>query len=399
MRSRLSVINSNVAPLSAALITAAVILIPAERSGWDVSGTASQFVFFLTTVLIYSVFCIGLNVQWGYTGIFNFGVAAFFLVGSYTAAVFAKGDPPAPDPVTGQDYVQYIGGFGDDLNLFPALGTDEWLPFIVAVLMAALVAGILAFLIAIPALRLRGDYLAITTIGIAELLRAIVVEEPSLFNSSKGLPSIPSPLSGLFTPSEYDYVYVGLLIVLVGLLFLLVERGIRSPWGRVLRAVREDEQVTSASGKNPFEFKTQAFVFGAMIMGIGGAVYGFDRHSLSPETFAPISTTFLFWTMVMVGGSGNTKGSILGAYVVYGFYFVMIQVQGYDLPGWINTTRVSALRDTAIGLLIVLVLLWRPHGLLPEEARVSMWVERRLRRGGRGASTPPPGPAAETPET
>jgi branched-chain amino acid transport system permease protein len=375
----------SIAPLTALIITFFVVFIPAERSGWDFSATVDQLVFFLTTVAIYAVFCIGLNVQWGYTGVFNFGVAAFFLVGAYTAAVIVKGDPPAPDPVTGQHYVEYIGGYGDDLDLIPALGTSDWLPFVVATTAAAAAAGTLAFLLALPTLRLRGDYLAIVTIGIAELLRSVTIQEQSLVNATRGLPGIPGPLEGLFSSGDYKYAYLGFMIIFVALLFFLVERGIRSPWGRVLRAVREDELAAAASGKNPFEFKTQSFVLGAMIMGAGGAVYGYERHNISPETFTPFFATFLFWAMLILGGSGNNKGAILGAYVLYGFYFITSQLQGYSLPDWISTTRISAFRDFTVGALIVIVLLFRPQGLLPEEARVSIWVERYVGRRGKRA--------------
>ena len=183
-----------ITPLAFLFITALVILMPAERSGWDLAGVVSFLTFFATTVAIFSIFTLGLNVQWGYTGVFNFGIAGFFLVGSFTAAIFTKGAPPPPDPVTGRPYVEYIGGFGDKLDLLPFLHSGEWLPFVVGTVAAALMCGVLAFLLSIPTLRLREDYLAIATIGIAELLRNIALEEDGLVNGPRGLLGIPSPL-------------------------------------------------------------------------------------------------------------------------------------------------------------------------------------------------------------
>jgi branched-chain amino acid transport system permease protein len=155
----------------------------------------------------------------------------------------------------------------------------------------------------------------------------------------------------------------------------------------VLRALREDELTTAASGKNVFAFKSQGFVVGAMIMGIGGAIYAYANGAVSPDTFTHFFGTFIFWAMLIVGGSGNNKGAILGAYVVWGFWTITLQVQGYPLPTAI-ASRIFFIRDFLLGTLIVAVLLLRPQGLLPEERRVSIWVERHAKRLG-GARPPP----------
>ncbi len=352
-------------------VTAAVVIMPAERSGWDWEGVASFLTAFLTTVAIYGLFCLGLNVQWGYTGVFNFGVAAFFMVGAYTAAIFTKG------PATG-GFDTYIGGFGDKLSL-PFLAGHQWFPFLVGAVVAAILCGALAFFLSIPALRLREDYLAITTIGIAELMRNAVIAERGLVNSERGLKGIPRPFYDFFDPNQYQYVYLGLALVVLLLVFLAVERVARSPWGRVLRALREDEMVTAASGKDVFAFKRQGFVVGAMIMGLGGAIYAYERGAISPGTFTHFAGTFVFWVMLVVGGSGNNKGAILGAYVIWGLWIITLQLLGYPLPEFIQV-RIFYLRDLVLGALLVTVLLMRPQGLLPEERRVSMWVERRLKR-------------------
>jgi branched-chain amino acid transport system permease protein len=358
-----------ITPLTVLAITAAVVLIPAERSGWNVGDVIDFLTFFATFVAIYAVFTLGLNVQWGYTGVFNFGVMAFFLVGANAAAIITK--PPASS-----EYVQYVGGFGDKLAFLPILGSDQWLPFLFGIAGAAFFAGVLAFLLSIPTLRLREDYLAIATIGIAELLRRITIEEQGLVNGTRGLTGIPRPLGELVSTSDYRFVMLGIAVVTLVLVYVAVERGIRSPWGRVLRALREDELATAASGKNVFAFKAQGFVVGAMIMGIGGAIYAYANGAVSPTTFNHFFGTFIFWAMLIVGGSGNNKGAVLGAYVIWGFWTITLQIAGYDLPLAI-TSRIFFIRDFILGALIVVVLLLRPQGLLPEERRVSIWVERQ----------------------
>jgi branched-chain amino acid transport system permease protein len=362
-----------ITPLAFVIITFGVVFIPAERSGWDFDGVVSNLTAFVTIVAIFSVMCVALNVQWGYAGVFNFGIAGFFMLGAYTAAIFTL--PPAEGR-----FETYVGGFGEDLNVLPMLDSDQWLPFIVAMAAAALACGILAFLLSIPTLNLREDYLAIATIGVAELLRNISVEERTLVNGSRALNGIPRPFSDYFDAGDYKFVFLGLVLAVLVLVFVAVERGIRSPWGRVLRALREDELATAASGKNVFAFKVQGFVFGAMLMGIGGAVYAFQSRTIAPDTFSHYFATFIFWAMLIVGGSGNSKGAILGAYMIWGFYFVSIQLQGYDFPDFVTQTRISAMRDVLIGTLIVVVLLLRPQGLIPEERSVSIWMDRLVRR-------------------
>ena len=368
-------LNRLITPLVLLVVAGLVIGLPAERSR-DFDGTINFLAIFATTVAIYGIFTLALNVQWGYTGVFNFGVAAFFMVGAYTAAIFVK--PPA-DP---EGSVRYIGGFGEALSP-PFLGGDQWVPFLVAILAAAIASGILAILLAVPTLRLREDYLAITTIGVAELLRRVVIQEDGLVNGSRSLIGIPKPFSGYFDADTNRFVYLAVAVVILAIVFLLVERVIRSPWGRVLRALKEDEIATAASGKNVFAFKMQGFVLGAMLMGVGGAVFAFSRGSIGPTTFDHFFATFLFWAMLMVGGSGNNWGAVTGAFVVWGLWTITLQLNGYDLPN-ILQNRIFFIRDFLVGALIVTVLLLRPRGLIPEERRVSLWLDRRMRKSARG---------------
>ncbi|MFQ5521564.1 MAG: branched-chain amino acid ABC transporter permease, partial [Candidatus Methylomirabilia bacterium] len=155
--------------------------------------------------------------------------------------------------------------------------------------------------------------------------------------------------------------------------YLAIERGIRSPWGRVLRAIREDEDATAMLGKNIFGFKMQALVLGAVIMGMGGALYAHYARAISPEVFDPLFATFIVWIMVMLGGSGNNKGVLLGAFVVWGIWTGTTFLT--DLLPAVLQSRAPYIRFLFIGGLLVLILFFRPQGLLGEEKLVSRLME------------------------
>ncbi len=322
---------------------------------------------FLILVMIYGVFSVGLNVHWGYTGIFNFGVAGFFAVGAYTFAIMTK------QPASG-GYVTYIGGLQ--------------MPFIVGLVAAGVACAILAFLIGIPTLRLREDYLAIASIGVAETLRRVFVNEMWLTNGTRGITGIPQPLHSLVSPENYKYVYLGICAAILVVVFLAVERGIRSPWGRVLRAIREDEVTAQASGKNIFAFKMQAFMLGGFIMGIGGAMYASYVRAITPDTFVPMFGTFLIWVMLIVGGSGNNKGAVLGALAVW-----LIWDRTGAIVSDANDPRLFYVRNLLIGVLVVGVLLLRPKGLWGEERRVSVFAGKEPERARPALEEPEPAPA------
>lgn len=364
-------------------VTLAILFIPFERSDGNVTGTLNFFVGFMTFVGIYGIITLGLNIQWGYTGVFNFGILAFFLIGAYTAAIITK------EPATGE-FQDYIGGYRNDLDFIPYLDSGEWFPFIVGTVAAGTVAGLLALFLSIPTLRLREDYLAIATIGVAEFVRRITIEERDLVNGTRGLTGVPQPFGGWFDSSDWKYVNMVIALTVLILLYFALERAVRSPWGRVLLGLREDEEATEASGKNVFAFKTQSFVVGAVIMGFGGAIWAYTSKAITPDSFTHYTATFLFWAMLILGGSGNNKGAIVGAYVLWGFWVITLLMTSYDLGSAIQT-RLPYLRELGIGLLIVITLLLRPAGLLPQERRVSIWVERYVKKLKRNE----PPPAAE----
>jgi branched-chain amino acid transport system permease protein len=287
--------------------------------------------------------------------LFNIGIAGFFCIGAYASAMITT---PAPTGIYAH-YVRQLFGFD--------------LPFIFGVFGAALACGVIAFLIGFPTLRLGEDYLAIATLGIAETLRLIFNNEHWLANGPRGLMGLPQPLQNLVDPKYYNYIYLAVVVVVMVLVYVLIERAIRSPWGRVLRAIREDEVSAAMSGKDIFNFKMQSLIFGAMVMGIGGALYAHYTKAISPDVFTPLYGTFIIWVMLMAGGSGNNKGAILGAFVVWGIWIgtkFMTDLLPYTLKA-----RAPYIRFLLIGILLEIILIYRPQGLLGEEKRVSKMIE------------------------
>ncbi len=309
----------------------------------EVAGLFSYAVFFLTLVGVYAVLALGLNVQWGFTGLFNIGVAAFFAVGAYASAILTS--PANPD---------YLGGFE--------------LPMIVGLGAAMLLSGVLALLVGLITLNLREDYLAIATIGIAEIVRLVLKNEAWLTNGVRGISGIPRPLQDLASETQ-EIVYLVLVLVMVIIVYLALERARQAPWGRVLRAIREREISALAAGKDIVRFRLQSFVLGSMIMGLAGSLYAHFVSFISPEAFDPMYATFLVWVMLIAGGSGNNRGAILGAFAIW-VVWSGTELLSNTLPPDI-VTRASAIRLLLIGVLLEAILLLRPQGLLPERRFVT----------------------------
>ncbi len=342
---------------------------------------------FLILVGVYSVFTLGLNLHWGYTGLFNIGVAGFFALGAYTASLLTI-RPPLPGQ--GEEYL-FSGNLANRLDAVPIIGPlDLWFP--IALLGAALVSGLVAVIVGAITIRLRGDYLAIATLGIAESVRLVFLNESWLSNGSRGIYTIPRVLGDLVAPQEYDRVFLVIVLAVFAILFGIVRVLVHSPWGRVLRAIREDEVTAQACGKHVFRFKLQAFILGAVIMSIGGALYAFNIRAISPIAFTPLLGTFIIWAMLVVGGSGRLYGPIAGAFVVWGIWsgsqFVpnllalLPDALGDPVLAALETVGLPNIRHFAIGVLVVLVLLYAPEGLTPALARVR---ERRRDPGPPGS--------------
>ena len=311
----------------------------------DLLGWLSYGSFFLVFAGSFAIIVLGLNLQWGFTGLFNVGVAGFVALGAYTSAL-----------LTTPEAAGRLGGLGWPV----ALG---WLA-------AMGVSGVAGLLVGAVALRLRHDYLAITTFGVAVTIQLVANNATALTGGPFGVQFIPKPMqSWLGTGLPWTLAYLALTLMLLAVVYLALERLVRSPWGRVLRAIREDEAAAASLGKRPFVFRLQSFVIGSMLMGLGGAVYAHFVGYIAPEDFLPI-LTFQLWAMLIVGGSGNNRGAVLGAFVVWTFW----AAAGGLLRGWVpqaEQARAAALQVVLIGALIAIMLVLRPRGLIGEEVTVS----------------------------
>lgn len=312
-------------------------------------GLLSYLIFFLIQALIYSIVSLGLNLQWGYTGLFNIGVAGFFLVGAYSYAI-----------VSGPAYGAHLGGFD--------------MPFLVGLLAAMGVAALVGLIVGIPTLRLRSDYLAIATIGIAEILRLVSLNARSLTGGSRGASGIDRPLSHIINDNlGANIVYFGLVAAIVVVVYLALEAMVKSPWGRVLKAIREDESAASSLGKNAFSFRLQSFVIGCGIMGLAGALNASFIGFISPTDFLPI-LTFQVWAMLILGGSGNNFGAILGSILVWALWTSTGSVAQAILPAGMQV-KGGALQVIIIGLVLMTFLVVRPRGLVGERRVVPRSAE------------------------
>lgn len=289
----------------------------------------------LTVAGIYGILSLGLNLQWGFTGQFNIGIAGFFAIGAYSTAI-----------VTAAPSNSFIGGFE--------------MPVILGILLAVVLSGLVAAVIGWITMRLRTDYLAIATIGIAEIIRLVLKNMDWLTNGVRGVPAIPKPMF-FDTPVMFLVLVLGIL----ALVYVLMEWARKSPWGRVLRAIRENENGVMAAGKDVAHFRLQAFVVGSTVMGLGGALYAHYFGFISPEAFEPLFATFLVWVMLIAGGSGNNKGAILGAVIIWFVWSASELLTGY-LPAEIQA-QAGAARVLLVAILLQVILLTRPQGLLPED--------------------------------
>lgn len=309
------------------------------------SGMLSYLIFFACIVLIFGIVTLGLNLQWGFTGIFNAGVVGFYAIGGYTQAVLTAAPTPG-----------HLGNLG-------------W-PWVVGIVAAMAVTALAAGLIGWITIGLRDDYLAITSFGIAVTIQLITLNWSELTGGPNGLTRISRPLAEVFdTPAAFNLWFLALLAVITALVYGALERMLRSPWGRVLRAIREDELAAVSLGKSARAFRIQAFVIGSTLMGLAGALYVSFIGFVSPFDFLPIFT-FQIWAMLIVGGSGNNRGALLGALVVWAIWTASgVAVTQLVPPS--HAAQGAAVQVILIGLALMLVLLYRPRGLLGEQPMVS----------------------------
>ena len=274
--------------------------------------------------LIYCPVYLGLNLQFGLTGLVNFGVVAFFAVGAYTSGLLSLQGVPLP------------------------------LSFAAAAVLAAL----LALPIGLLSLRLRDDYLAIVTLGFSEAVRITIQQESWLTQGVQGLPGLPKLFASWGPVSD-----AAIFAVLLGAVAVVAWGTVRltgSPFGRLLKAIGDDEAALSALGKDPARFKVQVFMLGAALAGLAGAFYAHFITFITPEQFIPL-ITFYVWMGLIMGGAGSVRGAIFGSLLL------MVFLEGSRfakdwVPG-VSEVGMASLRLAAVGLALILITLYRPHGL------------------------------------
>ncbi len=300
--------------------------------------------------IVYALAAIGLNLHFGYTGLLNFGHVAFLLVGAYGTAIGV---------------------------------TVLSLPFFVAILVGVAAAVVLAVLLGIPTLRLRAEYLAILTISAAEILRIVVRSQTfqSVTGGPQGIGGFAGPFydlnpipAGTYGIGGIEFSSRRLWVMLVGWVLVLLALAVvallaRSPWGRVLRSIREDEDASRSLGKNVFAYKLQSLVLGGVIAAFGGIVLAVSGDFVDPVFWRPIVTFFAF-TIVILGGPGRVLGPVLGAvlfwFVFQGFDTLLRQAITPDSFGgrFVSQTDLGNLRLAAVGLALMLLVIFRPQGIL-----------------------------------
>jgi neutral amino acid transport system permease protein len=315
-----------------------------------------------STTIAYALAAIGLNVHFGYTGLLNFGQSAFVGVGAYGIAMT-------------------VATFG--------------LPLWVGVFVGIGASMVLALLLGIPTLRLRADYLAIVTIAAAEIIRLFyrATDLRKWTGASDGLQSFSqdfydiNPFKGsggidiggviTFTDRETWILVVGWVLVALSCLFVWLL--MKSPWGRVLKAIREDEDAVRSLGKNVFSYKMQSLVIGGVIGCLGGFVFALDRAAVQPDTYGT-EFTFFAYTIVILGGAARVFGPVVGS-AIFWLLIVFIDsvvseaINHKAVPSWLITTQqAGSVRYIVVGIGLMLLLIYRPQGIFGDKREVMLDV-------------------------
>ena len=285
------------------------------------------FLDFVVFVGIFAIVALSLNLEFGFAGLANFGKVAFFLTGAYTYALLSQ-----------------IG-----------------VPFYLCLIAGALISAIFGLLISLPALRLRADYLAIAILAFGEILRLIVKCEDWIARGIWGIPVSPAISLAGASPYIDRLVNIGLVFICLLICFFVVQLLVNSPYGRALRAIREDEVAAEALGKDRAKYKAQVLMLGSAMTGVAGGLYVQYLEFINPYMFMPI-ITFTVWIMVLLGGPANNWGVLLGAGLVELFDRGANMAKDY----LILPIDPSNLQYILFGALIIFVLLYRPQGLLKE---------------------------------
>ncbi|NIZ62721.1 branched-chain amino acid ABC transporter permease [Sedimentitalea sp. CY04] len=411
------------------------------------SGSWNSSLGILNMGLVSAIMALGVNLQWGFAGLFNVGIMGFTALGGLAVVLVTSAPTPGAWSQGGVGIIMalilgaltvvaavfvtknmaagkprmlvlagiLIGGFFAYRAIFdPAVSGVEainpallgslgglGLPVLLAWPAGGLLAAGAAWLIGKTALGLRSDYLAIATLGIAEIIIAVLKNEDWLSRGVKNVVGLPRPMrkeidlqedpgfldtvaslgldpvtaSTLYVKISYSLLFTAVLLVLLW----MAQMALKSPWGRMMRAIRDNEAASEAMGKDVTRRHLQIFVLGSAICGIAGAMMTTLDGQLTPGTYNPLRFTFLIWVMVVVGGSGNNFGAVLGGIFIW-FFWIKVEPMGAGLINIITSgmaddsaLKLHLLESTAhmrlftMGLILLLVLRFSPRGLIPEK--------------------------------
>ena len=403
-------------------------LITGLALGFEVRGLINVIARLTFLIGVFSMLALALNLHWGYTGLFNIGIAGFMAVGMYTMAMVSK--PASTGGAAG------VSGLG--------------LPIWVGVVAGVAVAALLGLVVALPALRLRADYLAIVTIAMSEIVRFIYMsgqfQEFTVFGAELGTGggsglilnygdpltelldflALAGPYGGLVDlvgtiipsnpkPVVDQFAYSALLMIAVAGFYWLLKRTGESPFGRVLKAIREDEDATGSLGKNTDLFKIKSFMLGCALMGLGGILWYMGQGALTPLSFKP-KLTFFIWIALIIGGAGSNTGSVIGGAVFAAvlfegpLYFRNLVVRVFPVGNAPNTfgeafaalstldvvpliaftlDNMATLRLVIMGVVLVWIIQNRPEGLMGHRTEVASSIDLRRRPESRGTESTP----------
>jgi len=283
---------------------------------------------------IYAIFALGLNLEWGFVGLLNFGHVAFMAIGAYATILLSLEGVPLP----------------------------------LAVIAAMIIAGTAGAFLGITTLKLREDYLAIVTIGFGEILRFLLLNEAWLTKGSFGLYGYPRPLQDFINAYDYNLFLAGAVIIALVLVYAFLEVLARSPFGRVLKSIRDDEATAASLGKNVFGYKVQSLILGSSIAALSGSLLAFYLQYINPMNFQPLET-FYAWIIVVMGGNGNNRGTIIGAMLLMGFFSGTRFIEVY-IP--FSPSTVSAMRMILIGLVLIALMMFLPQGILGRKEELAI---------------------------
>ncbi|MEM1776211.1 MAG: branched-chain amino acid ABC transporter permease, partial [Nitrososphaerota archaeon] len=310
---------------------------------------------------IYVILSLSLNLEYGFTGIPNFGKVFFFSLGAYVTGTFVPRvmhflfqiDEPICSATASTKRI--VLGIQEPAALM--------MIFIMSLILSGIIGAVVGYILSYPSLKLRGDYLAISLLIVAELCRVFVRTEPSIVCGTNGIGGLPNPFIWIEDAITKEVSYSTLSATIAFLTYFFIQRIVNSPYGRVLKSIRDDELASQLLGKDVKKFKSEVLMFASSLSAIAGCLYAFFIGFVYPDDFIIVWTMYA-WLMLLLGGVGNNRGVVLGSLVM-----VMIDRGLRRIPSfWLSLPfDISYLRGIIFMVLLLVIIMYRPRGIFPEK--------------------------------